>query len=507
MQTGNVFKNTIASILVEVVAVVSGLILPQFFIEAYGSSVNGLVSSIGQFITYMGLVEAGVSAAATVELYKPLASGDNDKINEIVSAAKGFYFKSGIFFVILDAVLILGYPYIVQNEIADLGFIRMMIIVLSLNGIIDYFLLGKYRVLLTADQKTYIIAFAQSIGTLVTLFVSVLLIRLNCSPILVKSVAALVYLLRTLYIVYYVRHHYSFLRVDLVYSSEIFPQRKSALFHQIVGMICNNTDIVLLTIMLSQNALAEVSVYTAYNMVAANITTLFNSFSKGLGASYGELIAKGEDDTLKDSFCLFEFLYFIVLFVVYTCMGVLFYSFISLYSLSFTDRELYLRWDLVILFTVCGIIQNIRIPGMTVQIAAGHFKQTERAAFLEAALNLCISLTLVRLIGIDGVLIGTLISYLYRSSYVITYNARNFIEGSLNRTISRFIRNALLMIILSVAGIMIIPTMIQSWFSWIIIGGLLFIVVSGLFVVLNYLFEPQVIRESLAMFVRLIRKA
>ena len=495
MRTSYAIKNTLASILVEVVAALSGVILPRFFISAYGSSINGLVSSIGQFITYMGLVEAGVSAAATVELYKPLSEDDHLKTNEIVSAAKGFYFKSGALFVVLDVILIISYPLIVKNEIADTSFVRMMIVVLSLNGIVDYFFLGKYRVLLVADQKTYIIAIAQSVGTIITLFVSIMLIYIHSSAVLVKGVVAAVYILRTFYIVYYVRKHYMWLDCNSKYAKDAFPQRQSALFHQVIGMICNNTDIVLLTVMLQSNALVEVSVYATYNMVAANLTSLFNSFSRGIGASFGKMIAKNDQESLNVNFSYFEMIYFVLLFIVYTCMAVLLYAFISLYSVSFSDTEVYLRWSLVALFTACGVAQNIRIPGLTVQIAAGHFKQTQGAALLEAVLNFGVSIALVRFIGINGVLLGTFVAYLYRSSYVIIYNAKHFVCGSLKRTAFRFVRNFLLFALLTTAGIVFLAPCIHSWITWIVYAIILGIISAIVFIMINFIFEPKVVRD------------
>lgn len=494
MRTNNAIKNTLASILVEIIAALSGIILPRYFISVYGSSVNGLVTSVGQFITYMGLVEAGVSAAATVELYKPLAINDRDRINEIVSAAKGFYIKSGILFVVLDIVLVILYPFI-NNEIADVSFVRTMIVVLSLSGVVDYFLLGKYRVLLVADQKTYIIAIAQAIGTIVTLIVSIVLIDINSSPILVKAVVAIVYLLRTLYIVFYVRKKYDYICFNKGYSSSAFPQRKSALLHQIVGMVCNNTDVVLLTALVQKDALAEVSVYGVYNMVAYNLTALFNSISKGVGASFGSLMAQDDQCAMKKTFSVFELLYFTLLFTVYTCMGVLLYSFISLYSSSFRDSEIYIRWALVALFTACGIVQNIRIPGLTIQVAAGHFKQTQGAAIIEAVINLGVSLALIRPIGINGVLIGTLIAYLYRSTYVIIYNARNFLQGTIKRTVARIIRHLLLSGIIITIGIKFFVPYMNTWIMWIVCAVIMAVVSGSFYIFVNYLSEPLVMKD------------
>ncbi|MFR1477082.1 MAG: hypothetical protein ACLSB9_16005 [Hydrogeniiclostridium mannosilyticum] len=73
MRTKQAFKNALMSLLLQLVLALSGFIIPRFFITLYGSPVNGLVSSISQFISYMGLVEAGIGAAGTVALYRPIA--------------------------------------------------------------------------------------------------------------------------------------------------------------------------------------------------------------------------------------------------------------------------------------------------------------------------------------------------------------------------------------------------------------------------------------------------
>ena len=158
MRTKQALKNTITSILLQLVSIVPGIVIPQLFIAAYGSPVNGLVTSISQFITYMGLVEAGIGAAGMVALYRPLADNDVGTINGIISAARTFYLRSGAIFVVLIGALVAFYPFAVKSEITDVSFIRTMIVVLSLNGVVDYFFLGKYRSaaiwLISADMSS-----------------------------------------------------------------------------------------------------------------------------------------------------------------------------------------------------------------------------------------------------------------------------------------------------------------------------------------------------------------
>ena len=491
MRTRQALKNMIASLLLQVILAVSGIIVPRFFTVLYGSSVNGLVSSIGQFITYMGLVEAGIGAAGTVALYGPLARNEIHEINGIVSAARAFYQRSGLIFVALVALLVLLYPFAVQNEIQDTGFIRMMILVLSVNGVVDYFFLGKYRVLLQADQRGYVISLVQIAGTVVMTAVSLWLIELQASALLVKGAAAAVYMLRGVAVAVYVRRNYPQISFRVKPNMAAFDQRWAALLHQVVGMVVNNTDIVLLTLLLKANALAEVSVYSVYNLVSYSLNSLMNSISNGLGSGFGQVISQNEKAVLRKSFSSYEFLFFLVIFIVYTCMAVLLYPFVSLYSQDFTDGVNYVRWELVALFTAAGLLQSVRLPSLTILCAAGHFKQTQVRAIVEAVINLGASLALIGPFGISGVLIGTCLSYLYRTTDVILYSAKHFLQGSLKMTGWRLLRNMALSGAMVALCISLVPQQMDSWLTWFVwavfSGGL-----SGMVLLaVNLLMEPE----------------
>lgn len=500
MRTKEAFKNLITSLLLEVAVALSGILIPRFFAALYGSTVNGLVSSIGQFITYMGLVEAGISAAGTVALYGPLAQKDHQKISELVSTARSFYFRSGWIFVGLVAALVAVYPFIVRNEIADAGFVRMMIVILSVNGIVDYFFLGKYRVLLTADQKVYVIYTVQIIGIVVMTVASLLLIHLECSALLVKAVVAVVYVLRSLVVALYVKKKYPLVNFRAKPNMRLFNQRWAALLHQVVGMIVNNTSLVLLTVMLKTNALVEVSIYSIYNLVANAIRTLLTSLGNSLNSSFGQVIANGETKVLKESFSTYEYLFFMLTFFFHVCMTVLLYPFIVLYVSDFSDGHLYPQWILVALFSLVGLVQTLRIPSMTVYLAAGHFKETRTRAVLEAAINLVVSIALVRPLGIVGVLLGTLASYLYRTMDVFFYSAKRFLPGTLGKTFARILRNGVTAAVLIWLGIRFIPSTMDGWFVWFAYAVAAAAVSAIALAAVNFVFEK---REFMAAFARL----
>ncbi len=188
MRSKSALKNILANLILQITAAISGLILPRFFIIAYGSTMNGMIVSVTQFISYMALVEAGVSAASIVGLYKPLADNNIVEVNRILSATKRFYYRSGIFYIALLVILVAAYPLLVKNQI-DEGLTRFMIIILASSNIVDYFFLGKYKVLLMANQKGYVIMLAQTLGTALNAVITVILILQGCNVLLVKLVA------------------------------------------------------------------------------------------------------------------------------------------------------------------------------------------------------------------------------------------------------------------------------------------------------------------------------
>lgn len=58
MRSKKAIKNIIVSLFQQIVTIICGLILPRAIIGAYGSGVNGLISSITQFLTYITLLES-----------------------------------------------------------------------------------------------------------------------------------------------------------------------------------------------------------------------------------------------------------------------------------------------------------------------------------------------------------------------------------------------------------------------------------------------------------------
>ncbi len=150
-------KNIVFGLLNQIITIGFGLILPRMFIMTYGSEVNGLLSSVNQIYVYVALLEAGIGTASLQALYKTIAAEDKDATNRVLAATNIFYRKTGIYYFIAVIGISFLYPLIVKSEIS-FWTVVLVIFFNGMGGVINYFFQGKFRILLRAEGKTYLLS-------------------------------------------------------------------------------------------------------------------------------------------------------------------------------------------------------------------------------------------------------------------------------------------------------------------------------------------------------------
>ena len=125
--------NIITSLLLQLIALIYGFLNSRLIIQYFGSNVNGLIASLSQFLSYITLIEGGITGVITTALYSPLVSGDQNKISAILVTTKRFFRIVGIIFIIYTIILGVVYP-LVSSEGFDLYFVFLLTIILSLNS-------------------------------------------------------------------------------------------------------------------------------------------------------------------------------------------------------------------------------------------------------------------------------------------------------------------------------------------------------------------------------------
>lgn len=83
--------NSITSLFSQGITVICSFVLTRLILSHFGSSVNGLVSSITQFLGFISFLEMGIGAVVKSALYKPLADKNYDEVSRVIISTKKFY--------------------------------------------------------------------------------------------------------------------------------------------------------------------------------------------------------------------------------------------------------------------------------------------------------------------------------------------------------------------------------------------------------------------------------
>lgn len=437
-RTKNATLNILFAIILQLVTFVRGLILPYKIIPAYGSDINGLVSSITQFLTYISLLEAGVGTIFRSSLYKPLADGDIDKVSGVINEQKRFYRKIGLVFVFYVIALCFIYPLIAKTKIST-EYIVSFILILSISTFAEYFISLPYVSLLSADQKVRISYIVSIVYTIVNILVALFWVWLKADIRLIYLSMCVIGLLRPLFYWLYVKKHYNLSKTAAPDASAL-KQRWNGMVHHVSYYVHTNTDSAILTIFVGTSM---VSVYNAYGAIIFGMERLITSVSAGTAAGIGNVLVGGDKKTIDRTVDLFEFVQSAATTVLFTITALMIMPFIKLYSAHITDVN-YIYPEFAYVLVCAEAIYCFRCIYSTISTNANKFKETQLGAILECVVNLVLSLilTLACGMGLLGIAIGTLAGMFVRYLAEVLFLSKNVINRSVLKAFKSLLVNA-----------------------------------------------------------------
>ena len=410
--------NIISSLTLQVVTVISGFIIPKIILTNFGSSVNGLVSSLNQFLSYITLIEGGITGVVLANLYKPLVDHDNKKISAVLVTAKKFFNKIGYLFIAYSIGVAVVYP-ILSKEGFSWSFVASLTVVLSLNLLIQYLFSLSFRVLLQADKKLYVISFTQIVITVCNIACAFFSVKIYPSIHLLKLLTGLLYIIQPLVYGYFVKKHYS-INWGTEPDDNLLKERWNGFAINCAAFIHNSTDITILTIFTN---LATVSIYGVYTLVTNGLNGLFAAVFRAIAPTVGQAYAKGDEHELNKKLDLFEFITFISVYFCFTLSGLLITPFVQLYTNGITDVD-YIQPIFGVLIVMAEGLYLIKEPHLDLSYSANKFKELSVPAFVEAGINILVSIILVHKLGLIGVAIGTIAGMTYRMAYQIYFTTK-----------------------------------------------------------------------------------
>ena len=410
--------NMISGLILQFFTLISGFILPKIILTCFGSEVNGLVSSLNQFLSYITLVEGGITGVIVANLYKPIVEQDNNKISSVLVTADRFYKKIGALFIAYSVILSIIYPLHFKTEFT-FSYVCSLTLILSLTLLIQYMYSLTLRTLLNADKKGYVVNFTQTLIVIFNVLFALISVFIYPSIHVLKLISGSLFLLQPLIFNRYVKKNY---KIDwkVEPDNSLIKSRWNGFAINLAAFIHNSTDVTVLTFLAN---LKTVSIYSVYSLVSSGIKQMINACLSGIAHTVGQAYAKKNWKELNQKLDIYEYIVLILVFFLFTVTALLITPFVQLYTKDIVDTD-YNQPLFGFLLVLAEALYLIKLPHLNLAYSANKFKEITVPAYIEAMLNIMISVALVKWIGLIGVTIGTIVGMTYRMVFHGYYTSK-----------------------------------------------------------------------------------
>lgn len=401
-----------------------GLILPRLILSFFGSDVNGLSSSITQFLGFVSLLEGGLGAVVLAELYRPIEEQDESKIKSILESCQSFFNRITVAFIVYTVMLAIIYPLFITRQFS-FAYTSSLVLILSMTTLSQYLFSITYKLYLQATQKLYIVNYISCVTISINTLSAVVIMIFFPSIHIVKLCSGIIYLFQPLAFRHFIHQKYR-LKKSLQARTDKYALRNrwSGFSQNFAHFINMNTDVAVLTLFTS---LDLVSVYTVYMLAISALRGIVTSIGNSYQSALGKYLAEDDQGKLNINFYKFEKVFWFLGVVLFSTCLLLINPFVSLYTQGIRDANYY-QPGFAFIIVIANMIYVLREPYRLLILAAGKFRETNFGAIMEAVLNLGVSIFLVCRYGLIGVALGTLVAITYRMLYFIWYLARHVLN-------------------------------------------------------------------------------
>lgn len=418
MRTEKSLRNIFVAVFFQILAILISFFARQVFIRSIGAQYLGLNGLYSNILQMLSLAEMGFATSILYRLYQPIADNNIPKIKALMAYFKKIYIRVGLTILVLGMAFLPFLDLLIRSG-SEISHAKLYYVLFLLATVSTYFFSYKATLILANQDKyittiirysVYILMTLSQMAVLVVyksyLFFLVLMLGFNIlEGIFVHAVANR-------------RHPYLTESTDEAVEDEeksLIKKNVLALFfHNIGGAVINSTDNIIISAYLG---LQTVGVYSNYYMIFNAVGIVLGQIFKSITASVGNLSAGQDKKRLYEVFCMGLY---VNAFLFSVCASIIYYTggdFVALWVGPRFVLDSVVFAVLVIIFYINGM----RRITLVYRESLGLFWYDRFKPLAEGTLNIAISITLVKRMGLSGVFLGTLISMLLTSFWVEPY--------------------------------------------------------------------------------------
>lgn len=443
----------------------------KVFLDSLGADFIGLSGSLNALLSFLNLAELGIGAAIGYVLYKPLFDKNYSVINEIVSVLGYLYKCVGLIILVLGLILAIFLPWIYKDSGFGNGIIYFVYFSYLSSSLIGYFI--NYRqTLLGADQRNYVVtAYFQSANIVKTILQMILAIYTGDYYLWV-TVEISFGIIHSIILNWKINQVYPWLKTDIHVGKElrkkypeVFKYTKQLFIHKI-GEITQSQ--VTTFLVYTFGSLQAVAYYGNYTIVTSKLSGLINNFLGSTTASVGNLISEGNKERSLGIYWELTALCFYIAGICAISLYYLLPPFIALWL----GPEYIMSNAILLLLIISFCLSLIRTSTSQFKYGFGLFADVW-SPIAESAILFTVSIACGKLWGLEGVLLGGIISVLV---VICGWQAYYLFKRGFKESVKLYVINFSLNLIATFASVYIASVLIErlivlgyniSWITWI----------------------------------------
>ena len=382
----------------------------KIFLNCLGTEFIGLAGTLNNILGYLNLSELGIGACIGYFLFKPLQSNNREEIQEILSLLGYLYSWIGRLIFLGGFIISLFFPLIFREAELPISIVYFAFYSFLGSSLIGYFI--NYRqLLLTADQKNYLVAVYLQSAKLLKLGLQIFLAYHYRNLYVWVGVEFLFSVIGCIVLNWKINKEYPWLKVNkrqgrllLKKYPEVITKTKQVFIHKIKDFVLVKSDELFIFFFVS---LKMVAYYGNYMIIISKLISLFSAVTGSVGASVGNLVAEGNKQNMMKVF----WEYTTIQHTIAATLSFSLYAFLEPFVAHWLGAEYIMDHRILILLIVFIYITNSRNSVDSFNYAHGLYADVW-SAWAELIINVSVTIVCGLKWGIIGILLGKIVSLL-----------------------------------------------------------------------------------------------
>lgn len=406
-KTKSSIENIFWGITNRLLSLIFPFIIRTIIIKKLGAEYTGLSSLFTSVFQVLSLAELGFGSSIVFAMYEPIAKNQFEKIGALLLYYKKVYTIIGLLVLSIGLILLPFIPKLISGNVPNDVNLYYLFFIYLVNSVLSYFFFAYRASLLTAYQKESINSKINSsinfIMYILQIIVLVIYKNYYFYIILLPFFTMLYNLVRYMYVL----REYPYIEIKGIIDYEEKKKIRKNIFalflHKIGGIAVNTIDNIVISFFLG---LLILSNYNNYYYLLSAVTSLITIFFSSLTAGIGNSVILDDNNRVKENFFAIFYINGVIVSVCTVCFFSMYQDFISLW----VGKQYLFSIYTMILFCFYFFIHTIRRTVIMYRDASGQWRDNQWQPIVASFVNFILNIILIKIIGINGILISTLIS-------------------------------------------------------------------------------------------------